>query len=177
MNAALWLMAVQGLLGAFDTLYYHELRAKLPAMAPSAGIELRLHATRDFIYAILFLTLPLVRWQGAWAVVLIALLAAEVVVTLADFNVEDRVRVPLGGLYSGERATHAVMGIVYGAFLANLIPVVLGWFILPTHMYVAPAPVPMALSGWLMVAGVGVFLSGIRDLAAAYKIGFARWPW
>src|SRR5437879_1642154 len=132
MKSALWLMAVQGLLGAFDTLYYHELRAKLPAMVPLAGIELRLHAMRDFIYAILFITLPLVRWQGAWAAVSIVLLTAEVVVTLADFNGEDKVRGPLGGLYSGQRSTHAVIGIVYGAFFANLIPVILGWFSLPT---------------------------------------------
>ena len=177
MSAALWLLAAQSLLGAFDTLYYHEWRAKLPTLVPLAGIELRLHALRDFIYAVLFVTLPLVTWQGAWAVVLIALLIAEVVVTLADFAVEDRVRVPLGGLYSGERSTHAVMGIVYGAFLAHLIPVVVGWLSLPTRMYVAPVPVSMALSGWLMATGVGVFLSGIRDLAAAYKVRLARWPW
>src|SRR5437879_3649367 len=177
MNAALWLLAVQGLLGAFDTLYYHAWRAKLPTMVPLAGIELRLHALRDFIYAVLFVTLPLVTWQGAWAAVLLALLIAEVVVTLADFAVEDRVRVPLGGLYSGERSTHAAMGIVYGAFLAHLIPVVLGWLSFPTRVYLAPVPVLMALSGGLLVAGVGVFLSGIRDLAAAYTVRLARWPW
>jgi len=28
---ALWLLAIQGAIGAFDTLYYHEWRARLPA--------------------------------------------------------------------------------------------------------------------------------------------------
>jgi hypothetical protein len=30
MTTALWLMAVQGAIGAFDTVYYHEWRARLP---------------------------------------------------------------------------------------------------------------------------------------------------
>ena len=32
MTTALWLLAIQGLIGAFDTLYFHEWRARLPAM-------------------------------------------------------------------------------------------------------------------------------------------------
>ena len=31
MTGALSLLAVQGLLGGFDTVYYHEYRARLPA--------------------------------------------------------------------------------------------------------------------------------------------------
>ena len=31
MLTALWLMAAQGLIGAFDTFYYHEWKARLPA--------------------------------------------------------------------------------------------------------------------------------------------------
>jgi len=31
MIVALWLLAIQGIIGAFDTLYYHEWRARLPA--------------------------------------------------------------------------------------------------------------------------------------------------
>jgi hypothetical protein len=45
---ALWLLALQGALGAFDTLYYHEWRARLPAGGDSTRDELRLHAARDF---------------------------------------------------------------------------------------------------------------------------------
>src|SRR4029434_9177885 len=59
---ALWLLAIQGAIGAFDTLYYHEWRARLPARGAAA--ELRLHAARDFLYAVIFGTLPWVSWEG-----------------------------------------------------------------------------------------------------------------
>jgi hypothetical protein len=36
MTTALWLMAIQGAIGAFDTLYYHEWRARLPARGRQA---------------------------------------------------------------------------------------------------------------------------------------------
>ena len=55
---ALWLLAIQGAIGAFDTLYYHEWRARLPARGSIAAPELRLHAARDFLYTVIFGTLP-----------------------------------------------------------------------------------------------------------------------
>ncbi len=64
---ALWLLAIQGAIGAFDTLYYHEWRARLPARGSVAAAELRLHAARDFLYAVIFGTLPWVSWEGVWA--------------------------------------------------------------------------------------------------------------
>ncbi len=57
MATALWLLALLGVIGAFDTLYYHEWRARLPGRR-SAAPELRLHAVRDFLYAVLFGALP-----------------------------------------------------------------------------------------------------------------------
>lgn len=46
---ALQLMAVQGCLGAFDTLYHHELTEALPHRAGAAR-ELSIHAVRALIY-------------------------------------------------------------------------------------------------------------------------------
>src|SRR5262245_24956615 len=92
LTPALWLFAGQGLLGAFDTLYYHEWRARLPALGARAGTELKLHAARDFIYALLFGTLPILEWRGAFSIVLGVLFALEIGITLADFIVEDRMR-------------------------------------------------------------------------------------
>src|SRR5207237_277166 len=125
LTRALWLLAIQGTMGAFDTLYYHEWRARLPAL-PGAGPELRLHAARALIYAVLFALLPRFEWRGAWAYGLGALLATEIVITLRDFVVEDKVRAPLGGVFAGERVTHALMAIIYGAMLANLLPAQVG---------------------------------------------------
>ena len=39
MTAALWLLATLGVIGAFDTFYYHEWRARLPAQGRLAAPE------------------------------------------------------------------------------------------------------------------------------------------
>ena len=64
MIVALWLLGIQGVIGAFDTVYYHEWRARLPARGKQAASELKLHAARDFFYAVLFATLPWIAWHG-----------------------------------------------------------------------------------------------------------------
>ena len=92
MEVALWLLAIQGVIGAFDTLYYHEWRARLPGRGKVAAPELKLHAARDFLYAILFGTLPWIAWKGWWVVVLAAVLVAEIILTLWDFVIEIAVR-------------------------------------------------------------------------------------
>lgn len=176
MTTVLWLLAVQGALGAFDTLYFHEWRARLVALGPSAHDELRLHAGRSIIYAVIFAGLALFAWRGAWTAVLIALLLAEIAITLADFVIEDRVRKPLGGLFPGERITHALMGIVYGAILALLIPQLYAWIREPAGLS-ASVGAPGALKATLIVMSIGVFLSGLRDLAATYGVALARYPW
>ena len=54
MPFVLYLLFVLAILGAADTLYYHEWRANLPALGKQAQSELELHALRDLVYAILF---------------------------------------------------------------------------------------------------------------------------
>ena len=66
MEIALILLSIQGVIGAFDTLYYHEWKAHLPARGRTSAPELYLHAARDFLYAVLFGTLPWLAWHGAW---------------------------------------------------------------------------------------------------------------
>jgi hypothetical protein len=177
MIVALWLLAVQGLIGAFDTVYYHEWRARLPARGKLAASELKLHAARDFFYAVLFATLPCVAWQGAWVLVLVAVFIAEIVLTLTDFVVEIAVRKQLGDVYAGERVTHAVMGILYGAMVANLIPILLQWWPRPTALVVESTGIPDILRWSLFVMAAGVSLSGLRDLYAALELPYGSWPW
>lgn len=177
MSTALWLLAIQGVLGACDTLYYHEWRARLPAGVPGTRPELLLHAARDFLYALLFGSLPWVAWRGAWAAVLGLVIATEILITLADFVVEDRVRKPLGGVFPGERCMHTVMAILYGAVLAHLVPVLLEAWSLPTGLVVEPVAVPGALRGALSLMAAGVFGSGVRDLYAAFGLPRGAWPW
>ena len=159
MNVAIWLLMVQACLGAFDTLYYHEFKLKL-AHGEHTGLELRLHASRDFAYAIIIGTLGWFTWNGVLAWLLLGLLALEICITLWDFIEEDKIR----KLPPGERATHAVMGIVYGGFLAYLVPEALRWSGLPlgfgTKYHGFPAWV-------LTIIATGVFVSGIRDLMSS----------
>ena len=177
MTIALWLLAIQGIIGAFDTLYYHEWRARLPARGRRAASELKLHAARDFFYAVLFATLPWIAWQGAWVLALAAVFVAEIVLTLTDFVVEIAVRKQLGDVYAGERVTHAVMGILYGAMIANLIPQMMDWWQHPTGLVVDWAEIPGALQMALFLMAGGVFLSGVRDLYAALGLPHGSWPW
>ncbi|MFT3924126.1 MAG: hypothetical protein QM778_16440 [Myxococcales bacterium] len=176
MTAVWWLLALQGAIGAFDTAYYHEYKARLCARMPQTRTELLLHALRDFVYGAIFVGLPRFSFHGAYAGLLLALLAFEIVVTLADFVVEVDAREP-EGVAKGERVTHAVMAIVYGAMLGQLLPGVLGWWSLPSAL-AAPqeAPAPLLL-GALTCMGVGVTLSGMRDLYAVLGLPGAAYPW
>jgi hypothetical protein len=176
-STVLWVLAVQGVMGAFDTLYYHEWRARLPARPEITASELRLHATRDFLYVAIFGTLPWLAWEGAWAAALVAILVAEIVLTLADFVIEIDVRRSLGDVYAGERVTHAVMGILYGAALALLAPALAIWWQQPTALRLVSPAVPEPLRWLLVVMAVGVFLSGARDLYAAGRLPHGAWPW
>jgi hypothetical protein len=177
MNAVLWLLAILGLLGAFDTLYYHEYRGQLPARLPGLRPELRLHAIRDFIYVVVFGSLPWFAWQGPWVAVLSIVLGLEIVITISDFIVEDRVRKPLGGLLPGERATHALMGIIYGMMLANLLPVLASWWDRSGGISFDPAPVPAVLRWGITAMALGILVSGIRDLSSVIGVRRAAWPW
>jgi len=173
---ALRLLVVLALLGAFDTLYYHEWRARLPAMGIAARDELRLHALRDFVYAILFATIPWIAWQGFYVFALAALLLIEIILTLWDFVVEDWIRKPLGGVYPGERVMHAIMGIVYGAALAFLIPTMHQWWLRPARLAIS-APPSVILGAILTLMAAGVLLSGIRDWCASTGMRGSSWPW
>jgi hypothetical protein len=161
MRIAIWLLLVQASLGAFDTLYYHEYRLRLP-YGVHTRVELRLHAARDFAYAIIIGSLGFVTWHGAFAWVLLGLLLLEICITLCDFIEEDKIR----RLPPGERATHAVMGIVYGAFLAFLIPQMIGW----SRLSPGFGPSYHGFPAWmLLVLAAGVLASGIRDLIASAR--------
>ncbi|HWL35141.1 MAG TPA: hypothetical protein VNQ77_03010 [Frankiaceae bacterium] len=82
--------------------------------------------------------------------------------TCADFVTEDRVR----RVALGERVTHAVMGVVYGAMLAHLVPILLDWHAAPTALSPSDPGVPYAVRAALTLLGIGTLLSGARDLYA-----------
>lgn len=162
MSQPLWiLIAVQIAMGAFDMLYHHELTERL-AWRPSQRKELVLHGARNLLYAVLFTTLGWIVVQGAWAWVLLALLGAEVVITLTDFVEEDLSR----KLPATERVTHALLALNYGALLILLVPplVTRGW---------QPTSATGAFYGYwswfAAVCAIGVAVFGVRDLMASVR--------
>jgi hypothetical protein len=164
-------------IGAFDTIYYHEWRARLPARGKLAASELKLHAARDFLYAVLFGSVPWLAWQGWLVIVLSVVIIAEIVITMWDFIAEIAVRKALGDVYAGERVTHAIMGIMYGAMLANLVPTLIAWWASPAGFVPWSPPVPEWLRWGLLIMAAGVFASGLRDLYASLGLPYGGWPW
>lgn len=159
---ALTVMAIQGLFGAIDNLFHHELTAHLHGRR-SARWELWLHGVRNCIYTILFVGLAWWTWEGLWAWVFIALLAAELVITLIDFLEEDRTR----RLPPTERLLHTILTAGYGAFLALIAPHVATWAGNSTAVVAAD----YGLLAWVLTLfGIGAGLWGVRDLLGAIRM-------
>jgi hypothetical protein len=159
------LLLVNGVLGAVDTLWYHEHKARLAWHPERYRTELRLHAARDAVYAVLYGTIGWWAWSGIWAGVLAALLATDIVITLVDFVVEDRTR----GLSAGERVLHSTMAILYGAMLMRLVPELVDRMGQPSVLWAGPTAVPVELAALATLFGVGIAASGLRDLAASCR--------
>ena len=162
MNVVLWVLAAIGVMGAIDTIAFHEIASRLAAR-PAAWRELRLHACRDVFYLILFPTLAWNEPHGAFAGGIAAIVVAEVVVTAFDFIVEWETRV----LPTGERALHAVIAVTYGAFAALLAPSLLTWATLPAGF----APARYGVVSWfLTLLALGVAFWSVRDGVAAVRM-------
>lgn len=162
MEAALAVLGMQGVLGAWDNVRNHEFREALPHRTSQRG-ELALHAAREAFYLVLFPTMAWLEWRGWLAWVLIAIIAAEVVVTCWDFVEEDRTR----RLSAEERVLHTVLTLNYGAFLGLFVPVAVGWSALPPEF----AVVDRGAWSWLMtVYSLGVLVFGARELLSGLRM-------
>lgn len=155
---------VNAVLGAWDTLWYHEYRAKLTAKTVTTRPELRLHVARDVIYTGLYGLLAFLRPEGLVVSLVIVALIAEMVLTLSDFVVEDRDRPAIGGMAAGERVLHSLMAIVYGAMLSKLVPELLDAASDPTGLTRHGAPTWLSIAALVTAAGIAV--SGVRDALA-----------
>ena len=163
MTSLLWtLIAIQIVMGVFDTFYHHELTERL-AWRPSQRYELQLHALRNMFYAFLFLVLGWLEVHGILAMLIIAVLAAEIVITLMDFVEEDMRR----KLPASERINHTLLAINYGAILVLLLPILIGWATLPTGIKLAYTGL---LSMVAAASAVGAALCGLRDFMASKRL-------
>jgi uncharacterized protein (TIGR01777 family) len=161
-NPVLWtLISIQIFMGAFDTLVHHEGSERL-AWRPSQKTELRLHGVRNFFYAAIFLCFGWLEPHGVYTMVLTAILAAEVLITLWDFVEEDMTR----KLPWTERINHTLLALNYGAILALAAPVLWQWSLMPSAL------IPVSYGWWSVlstVSALGVGLFSARDLLAAAR--------
>ncbi len=163
MTPLLWtLIVIQVAMGAFDTLYHHELTERL-AWRPSQRHELQLHGIRNLLYAVLFLMLGWLEVHGVLAMIVIAVLVVEIVITLMDFVEEDVSR----KLPASERINHTLLALNYGAILALLLPVLLAWAARTSGASFIDYGL---LSAFATVAAIGVAIFGLRDLAASRRL-------
>ena len=163
MELVLSLLVIQGVMGAFDNLWHHEITERLP-QKPSARGELALHSIRAFLYGIIFLALGWSEWHGGFAVLLTVMLIVEVVVTLWDFIIEDMTR----KLPKLERVLHTLLAMNYGAVLTLLLPILWAWTSEPT----AILPAGYGWLSWIMTLySVGIFAWAIRDGLAVWTLG------
>ena len=152
------LIMIQALLGAFDNLWHHEVTEKLPSKRAAAG-ELTLHAARELLYAFLFFAFAWYEWRGGWAVLIGTVLAVEVVITLADFILEDQTR----HLPKLERILHTVLAMNMGAVLIVLAPILHEWWSAPT----AVRPTAHGAVSWVFtVFSAGVLAWSVRNALA-----------
>lgn len=162
MTTLLWtLIAIQIAMAAFDTIYHHELTERL-AWRPSQRHELALHAARSFVYALLFLALGFLEVHGAFAIAVLAALAVEVFITLADFIEEDMSR----QLPATERVNHTLLAINYGAILVLAVPVLVAWAAHGAAVKIVPHGLWSAL---MVFASFGAVVFGARDLLASRR--------
>jgi uncharacterized protein len=157
------LLVLQGVMGALDTLVNHEFLEGLPHR-PAARREVGLHAVREAVYGALFLGFAWFAWLGAFAVVIGALLIAEVAVTVSDELAENRIRV----LPQDERALHVFLTLNFGAIIALFVPALLDWWANPTEL----APAHHGWMSWaLSLLGIASAAWSVRDLLAFRRLG------
>jgi uncharacterized protein len=152
------LIVAQAILGGFDNLWHHEITERLPSRR-SAAPELALHAAREFLYAFLFFAIAWYEWRGAWAVLIGAVFAVEIIITLADFIVEDQTR----HLPKLERVLHTILAMNVGAILIVLAPLLHAWWSASR----AVQPVSYGAISWVFTAfAVGVLAWSVRNALA-----------
>lgn len=162
MDAVLWLLVFQGILGAFDLVYHHEITEKL-TWKPAAAREMHLHGLRNGLYAVIFISLGFTEWHGWLAWVFAAILLIEVGITLCDFVLEDQTR----RLPASERVTHTVLALNYGAVIALLLPQIWQWGQQETGFSGAY----YGFLSWVMgLYSAGVFVWFLRDYLRARRL-------
>lgn len=168
MLTATWLLLLMGLLGATDIALFHARAHRLRHHAP-ARAELITHALRGPTYCLLFAVVPNATFAGGWFLALLAVLAFDLAISIADFWLEPDSRRALGGLPRGEYLLHVVLAMLFGALVAAVLYESADTWNAPTQLAWSDA-VPAWLRLLLGAMSVGVLASGLQDWAAVRRL-------
>ena len=155
MELILTLIIIQAFIGAYDTIYHHDIKEKLP-QRPSAALELKIHAMRSSLYAVLFFTLAWTYPFGIYAIGLAVVIFTEIALTFWDFVVEDQTR----RLPPAERIVHSILGFNFAAIFTLLVPIWWDWVNQPTTLLITD----YGVKSWILTLfGVGVLPFSWRE--------------
>ncbi|MES2934562.1 MAG: hypothetical protein V4805_13860 [Pseudomonadota bacterium] len=158
----LYLLIFHGVAGGVDVIFNHEIDQRLPQQ-PSARREQLLHSLRELLFAILFASLAWFEWRGWASGFIVAVIAAEVVVSTVDSVEEDRTR----RLPVSERILHSALLINVGIYTALLAPILTIWQQSPTQLRVVDYGLPSAILSTLALFALGW---SVRDAARYFKL-------
>jgi hypothetical protein len=156
-------LILHGLIGAFDVIWNHELKERLPTR-PWAALEQRLHSGRELLFALLFISLAWWQWHGRYAWFIAVIVGIELGVTTRDAIVEVKTRV----LSVTEQTSHVFLFINFGIFLSLLFSELSLWQRLPGAIVAANYGWRSAL---LTALGASALLWCVRDALAAFALG------
>lgn len=169
MIVATYLLLAVGILGATDIALFHSASHGIRSH-PDSRLELVTHGFRGPTYATLFVIVPNFALHGTFFWALVALLIADVGISIWDFSLERRSRRFLGGLPSGEYVLHVLIAMVFGAMVAAVFFEAGAWARMPTRLSFLSNGVPTPVRALLAVMAVMVLVSGIQDGLAAFRM-------
>jgi len=155
-------LIVQGLMGAFDTVYHREFKFNLP-WQQTAIEELLVHSIRNSFYVVVFFSLAWMEWRGGFIWLILFMLLAEIILNLREFLIEDKTR----ALSGTERITHTLLALNYGLITAFLAPTFWQWGHLETELVVTSH----GLYSWVLsLFAIGVLIWSVRDALAVSRL-------
>lgn len=169
MEVATYILFLLGCLGATDIAVYHSFAHGIRSN-PDSRSELIVHSLRGPTYALLFLLIPNIQLHGIYFWCLMALFVIDLAISIIDFALERESRRFLGGLPSGEYILHIILAMLFGALVTAVSFSALEWRNLPAQIVYVPADVPDLLRLIMAVMALLVFISGIQDALAAWRL-------
>jgi hypothetical protein len=169
MEAAVYLLFILGCLGALDIAAFHSFAHGIRSH-PDSRMELLVHSLRGPTYATLFVVIPNFALHGLYFWGLMGLFMIDLGISIWDFALERRSRQFFGGLPSGEYVLHILIAMLFGALVTAVCFGGGSWAALPTHFGYAPVAVPGLLRIAMAVMALLVFISGVQDAVAAFRL-------